>query len=217
MKKLLYAILIGMIIIGGIMVLAKGFEVDTFYHKNVRIEIYLGKQFDDKEMKQLAQDALQTNNVLVQKVELFGDMVAITVNEKDISNLNEKLEALNTKINEKYELQNNVEDILITHQPKAKLSSILKPYIAPAILATIFVLGYNVIRYRKLGILKVFARTFLPIALLEAVFASIVAIFQIPVGRYTLPIALFIYAAAVLAVTFQQEKELEAWKYEQEK
>ncbi|MBR1802949.1 MAG: hypothetical protein IJ777_03150 [Clostridia bacterium] len=215
MKKIIYAILICIILVGGIMIGSKGFNVDAVYSKSIKMELYLGKEFDNQEVKQIVQEVFGTSSVLIQKVELFEDMVAITIREKDIENLDEKLESLNTKINEKYELQNKVEEITVVHQPKVRLSSIVKPYILPCSISGVIILAYSMIRFRNLGVWKIVAKYVINTAMIEATYFSLIAITRVPFNRLILPIGLVIYVATITAVTIAQEKKLAVWQFEQ--
>ena len=142
-------------------------------------------------------------------------MVAITIREKDIENLDEKLESLNTTINEKYELQNKVEEITVVHQPKVRLSSIVKPYILPCSISGVIILAYSMIRFRNLGVWKIVAKYVINTAMIEATYFSLIAITRVPFNRLILPIGLVIYVATITAVTIAQEKKLAVWQFEQ--
>lgn len=212
MKKIIYAVLICIIIAGGIVIGTMGLNTDITYSKSVRMDIYLGKTFENSDIKQIAKEVFGTDNILVQKVELFEDMVAITVKQKDIDNINESLESLNTKLNEKlnekYELENKVEDIAVTYQPKIRLSSIMKPYLVPCIISGIIILVYAAIRFRKIGTLKTIVKYIVAILGTEAIYLSIIAITRIPVNRFVIPVGLLIYIVAATLVTIMQEKKL---------
>ena len=138
-KKIFYIILVCIIIAGAVIIGTQGLEVDIVYSKNVRIDIYLGKTFENNDIRQIAQEVFETDRVLIQQVELYGDMVSITVKEENAQNIDEKLEKLNTKINEKYELENKVDNLTVTHQPKVRLSSIISPYIWPFAISAIII------------------------------------------------------------------------------
>ena len=153
-NKIIYAITVCIIIIGAIIIATMGLKADVKYSKNVRIDVYLGKNFENKDIKELAQEVFGKDRTLVQKVEYYGDMASITIKQENSENMDEKLEQLKNKINEKYELEIETKDMNVTHQPKIKLSSILKPYIIPLSISSIIIIAYVMIRFRKLGILK---------------------------------------------------------------
>lgn len=217
MKKCMYVILIIITIIGAIIIGINGFNVDIIYGKNVRIDIFLGKEFNNEDIKQIAQEVFETNNVLVQKMEYYGDIASITVKEQDEETINEKLKTINDKINEKYGLEGKVEDIKVTHYSNAKLSSILNPYIWPIAISAIIILIYALIRYRKLNFAKVALEYILNIALTEGAYVGIIAITRVPINKIIIPIALLIYVLAVTITTILKEKELAELKLKQEK
>ncbi len=212
-KKIIYGILIVIIIAGIVIVATQGLRADIIYSKNVRIDIYLGKDFENNDIKQIAQEVFGYDRVLIQKVELYGDMVSITIPDNNEENLDEKVEQLNSKINEKYELENTVdEDITVTHQPKIRLSSILTPYIWPLAISALIILVYIIVRYRKIGIFRTIAFYAVTIFASEAVFLSVLAIAQIPVNRLVMPIGLLIYVVVLTIVTAIKEKQYAKFK-----
>ena len=216
-KKIIYGILICIIIAGAVIIGVKGLEVDIAYSKNVRIDVYLGKTFENEDMKQIAQEVFGDNRILIQKVEYYEDMASITIKQENAENMDEKLEELNTKINEKYDLENSVEDIQVTYQPKIKLSSILAPYIVPLMISSIIILIYIIVRYRKIGIIKTVAFYALVIFAVEALFLSILAIARIPVNRLVMPIGLSLYVICVTSITAMKEKQLASFREEEQK
>ena len=204
-KEIIYGLAILLIIVGGIMIATLGLKADITYSKNVRIDVYLGKTFENEDMKQIANEVFGKDRILVQKIEQYGDMVSITITQKAAENVDEKVKELNEKINAKYELENKAEDIVIVNQPKIKLSSVLLPYIAPLIVSSIIVLIYVAIRFRKMGIFKILVNYIFCIVASEAVFLSILAIARIPINRAVMPIGLIIYIVTITIVTAVKE------------
>lgn len=208
MKKIVYAILACIIIIGAVITLTIGLKADIIYSKNAEIDIYVGKTIDLKEVKQIAKEVFPNERVIVQKIELFEDMVSITVAEKSDADLKEKVEQLNTKINEKYGTENKVEDIDIVHNPKIKLSSVIKPYIVPITVSIIIILIYVAIRYKKLGIFKIIIQYILYTGAVEAIFLSILAMIRFPINRLVIPIGLLLYMTTITVLGFMNERKL---------
>jgi len=211
-KAIIYAIMILIIIAGGIIIGVKGLEADIAYSKNIRIDVYLGKTFNNEDIKQITEEIFNNGKVLVQKVEYYEDMASITVSQENVGNVDEKVKQLNTKLNEKYELENKVEDITVTYQPKIKLSSILQPYLLPIAISSFIILAYALIRFRKIGIFKTFFLYVLSILAAEALFLSILAIARIPVNRLVMPIGLLIYIIVITVITVIQEKKYQKQK-----
>lgn len=206
-NKIIYVVTVCIIIIGAIIIATMGLKADVKYSKNVRIDVYLGKNFENKDIKELAQEVFGKDRTLVQKVEYYGDMASITIKQENSENMDEKLEQLKNKINEKYELEIETKDMKVTYQPKIKLSSILKPYIIPLSISSIIIIAYVMIRFRKLGILKTISIYALYILASQAVFLGILAIARVPIGRIIMPSSLLIYVVTITIVTAVQEKK----------
>lgn len=216
-KKIIYLILVLIILVGATLIETIGLKADIMYSKNIQLSIYMGKTFDNKEIKEIAKEVFDNRKVVVQKVELYGDMVSITVEDKNIENVDEKIEQLNKKINEKYKLKNKVEDIDVNYQAKTKLSSLLNPYVLPVIISIILILAYALIRFRKLEILKVVLDYIIAIFVPEAIYLSLLAICRVPINSIVIPVGLIIYIASITTMTIIKEKELEKYKLESSK
>ena len=208
MKKVIYAILICIIVAGAIIIGTLGLKADIIYSKNAQIDVYIGKEVNVKDIQAITKEVFPNDRVIIQKVELFNDMVSIIIPEKSDEELSEKVEQLNTKINEKYGIENKTEDLTITHNPKIKLSSIIKPYILPMAIGTVLVLIFVAIRYHKLGSWKTLASYILAIAAVEAVFLSVIAIARFPIKRLIIPIGLLLDIITITVLGFRNESEL---------
>ena len=218
MKKVIYAILICLIIAGIVVIATVGLKADIIYSKNVQIDIYIGQTFHREDIKDIVNEVFPKERVLIQEIELFQDMVAITLPDtRSEDELNAKVEELNTKINEKYGIENKVEDITITHNPKIKLSSVLIPYLLPCGIGLVIILIFVGIRYRKLGVIRMLARYILSLGVAELALLSILAIARIPINRLVMPIALLLGIVVLIVLGFSNEKRLAQAKVEQEK
>lgn len=206
-KKVFYAILICIIIAGGIVIGTMKLKSDIVYSKNVRIDVYLGKEYNRNEVEQIAKEVFETNRILIKQVEYYGDMFSLTISQ-DVENIDGKVETLKDKINEKYQTEMKKEDIIVTYQPRIPLSSIIIPYIAPIAISMVIILVYTIIRFRKVGILKTIVLYVLTILATEAVYLSILAICRIPINRFVTPIGLAIYVIVLTIITANQEKKL---------
>lgn len=111
------------------------------YSEHTEIDIYIGKQFDSNEIKNIASEELQSKTISINKVEVYEDMVCIKV-KGEVSS--EQIEKLNTKINEKYGTENKTEDIVITKVPKVKCIDLIKSYIWPVIISIVIIIIYMV-------------------------------------------------------------------------
>lgn len=208
MKKVVYIILACIIIIGTVITTTMGLKADLIYSKNAEIDIYIGKQVNKEEINDIVKEVFSEKKVIVQQIELFEDMVSITIPEKSDEELKTQIEQLNTKINEKYGTENKAEDIKVIHNSKIKLSSIIKPYIVPIAISALVILVYVIVRYRKLGILKTIVSYILTVGAVEAVFLSIIAITRFPINRLVIPIGLLLYITTITILGFLNENKL---------
>lgn len=211
-KKIIYGILILTIIVGATLIATIGLNLSIEYNENTKIYVYIGKKFENKEIKQIASEVFKTNKVTVRKVEVYEDMACITTEKQNSENLNERIEELNTKINEKYELENKTEDIVTKNEPKIKVYTIVKPYIWPVIISSVIIIICSAIIFRKIGIIKTIITYILSILGSQALYMSIIAIARIPVDKYTMPIALIVHMIAITATTIIKQKQLENYK-----
>lgn len=215
MKKLIYAILACIIIAGVVITLTIGLKVDLIYSKNAEIDIYVEKVVNIEEIRAIAKEVFPNEKVMVNQIELFEDMVAITVTDRADENLKDQIEQLKTKINEKYGSDIETADITIIHNPKVKLSSIIKPYIAPIAISAVIILVYVIVRYRKLGIIKTALSYLLYTGAVQAVFFGVLAISRFPINRFVVPVVLMLYIITITALSFKNEKKLENMKVEE--
>ena len=209
LKKISYVILIAIIIAGGVMVGIKGFNKDIHYKDNATIYVSVGKEFSIKEMRDIAKEVFGNQRVLVQVVELYKDMVSFTVEEKSDEELAPKVEELNKKINEKYGLENKVENISIVHSPKVRLRDIISPYIWPVGICTTLVFVYAMIRYRKLGAFRTLGKYIVGVLGIELLYLSLIALTRLPINQLVIPVGLLLYTLAIIIVTVKREIKLE--------
>lgn len=204
-NKKIMIIIIAIILIAGVaMTLIKGLKFDLKYEKAQRIQLYLEQEVSDKEIKQITDEVFGEQEVIIQKVELYRDTVAIT--SKEITE--EQKNNLITKVNEKYGLELDAEETEITNIPHTRGRDIVKPFIKPFIISSIIVLAYIAIRYYKLSSGKVVVHAIAIVALSQAVLLSIMAIARISVGRLTIPMVLAVYMLSLVGVTSKFEKQL---------
>lgn len=202
--KIIVAIIILIIVVGAAVIGTKGFNFDLRNQASQMAKIYIKSQFEIEDMRQITNEVFGKEPVLIQKVEVYEDQVAIIT--KEITD--EQKTSLTEKINEKYELDLKSEDIEIQNIPHTRLRDLIKPYILPLIISTIAILLYTTIRFHKLGICKTILRTGGIVLLTEIILFALIAITRFPVGRYTLPLVLFTYLITMLIVTIELENKL---------
>lgn len=203
-NKILY-ILIAIIIIAGIVVgCTAKFKFSLAYDDSNRIEVYLGKDYTKTDVEAIAKEVFGTNDVLIQKIEFFNDSVSITVRESN----DEQLNNLVTKINEKYETSLTTDDLTIVEIPHYRGRDLIANYVLPVAIAAAIIIVYELIRYRKIGKVKVVAKLILWPLVIEALYLSILAIVRIPISYYTLPLGIILAVLTLTVITYKNEKKL---------
>ena len=211
MKKIAQIILICLVLAGIIVIATLGFNVGVRYGENTQININIGKEFDSKDIKNIAKEVFGNQSVIVEYVEIYKDVVQITV--KDATD--EQIAELNNKINEKYELSNDLSnaDVLVARNANTRLRDLVMPYILPISISAAIIVIYEVIRFRKLGVWKVLYEAILAIIAPQAVLFSIYAIARIPVNRLTAAISIALYMLSVfkgIEIFLEQKQEKNA-------
>lgn len=193
MKKNHYIILFSLIVVISIIIVCiKGFNVRLEYAENTSVTINIGKEFNVEDIKSIANEVFEKKEVIVQQVEVYKDVVQITV--KDVSD--EQLENLKTKINEKYELDRQVSDFRIEKKANTRLRDIVSHYILPVAISFVIIHVYELIRFRKLGNLDVIRITILPVIISQIALACVYAICRIPIGKEATILSMAIYCIA---------------------
>lgn len=206
MKKVIQILLICLMIAGIVVIATLGFNVGLKYSENTQINIAIEKEFNIEDIQKIADEVFGNNKAIVQVVELYEDMIQITVKEAS----QEQIENLNTKINEKYELENEVSDFLITNNANTKLRDLVKPYILPIVISVIIILVYEMIRFNKLGIWRVLYKSGMIIIAPQAILFSVYAITRLPINRLTAIISLALYIASIfcgIAILLKENDE----------
>ena len=190
MKKIIQIVLMCLIIAGVIIVATIGFNVGTKYSETTQISIKIGKEFDLKDIKAITNEVFEKQNTQIQYVELYKDMVQITVKEAS----EEQIKTLNEKI----EISNELSNVLVTRQSNVRLRDIVKPYIVPVAIVSAITIVYVMIAFRKLGIWQVLYNTLMNMVAPQAIFAGFYEVTRIPVNRLTVVIAILIYIASIM-------------------
>ena len=209
MKKTVLILLICLIFAGTVIVCFKGFNVGLPYKSNINISVYIGKKIEDKDMQEITKEIFKGKQATVQKVELFEDMISIVTEEMSEEELNEKKTELINKLNEKYDIEIKDEEIEIVHNPKVRLSSLIKRYILPFGISTVAIVIYQMIRFKKLGVTKILLTTIIILMLIGLTYASLIAITRMPINKLTIPVGMVIYIITIIVLNMKYEKKLE--------
>ncbi len=210
--KIIALLLAIIIIVGAIVTLTIGLNFNLRYQETKKIQLYLEKDFEISDIKKITDEVLPNQDVIIQKVEVYEDSVSII--STDITE-EQKINLID-KINEKYEIELSADNTEITTIPHTRGRDIIRPYVVPFIIATVIILVYMAIRYRKLGMIKTIVKTAFLLVIAQAVLLSVIAIIRIPIGRVTIPLVLVVYVLSLLGVTNYFEKGLKEKKKEEE-
>lgn len=202
--KILVALIAIILVVGTIMIFTKGLAFELQYQEAKKVEINLGKEFEEKDVRAITNEVFEKQEVKIQAIEVYKDAISITTTEIT----EEQKTELITKLNEKYETELNAEDIEIETIPHTRGRDIVKPYIIPFVIITIIVLGYLVIRYKKLNSFEVLTQSIGIIVLAQLVLLGIMAITRMPIGRFTIPSVLLVYMLSTFICTSKLDRDL---------
>lgn len=209
MKKVILAVLICIILAGIVVIATIGVKADIIYSKNVQLNVYLNKTFEDSDIKQILQQVFQNERFIMKDVEIFKDEFTLLLKDnRTEEELNTKVQELVQKLNEKYELELKEENIEIMHNPKVKLSSIILPYVVPIAISMIILFVYVGIRYKKLGTVKIIFTYLISIIALEMLLISIIAITRYQINQLIVPLALLLLIVEITILGLINEKKL---------
>lgn len=211
-NKVLIVLTALIVVLGIVITVVMGFNFDLKYQQAKKVELHINKEFAISDIKQITNEVLSKNGVIVQKVEMFEDTASIIA--KDITD--EQKSNLITKINEKYGTEISAENTEIAIVPHTRGRDIVKPYIAPFLISVAIILCYMAIRYYKLNCIKVLLETIGVLVLAQILLFSVIAITRIPIGRLTIPLMILVYILSLLGITNKYEKDLATKKAEQE-
>lgn len=210
--KIVMSLIAILIIAGIIVILTAGLNFDLRYQEAKQIELYLEKDYEISDIKEITDEVLQNQSVILQKVEVYEDTVSIVA--KEITE-EQKTNIIN-KVNEKYGIELSADSIEITSLPKTRGRDIIKSYVSPFAIATLIILIYMAIRYYKLGMIKTIGKVAGLLVITQAVLLSMIAITRIPIGRTTIPMVLGVYVLSLIGITVNMEKKLKEKKKEEE-
>ena len=213
-KTKIIAIIIAIIIIAGIAVTATiGLNYDLRYQSAQKIELYIEKDFNNSDIKNIVNEVMPNTPVIIQKVEVFEDTVSITA--KEITD--EQKQNIISKVNEKYGTNLSADSTEIDSISNTRGRDLVKPYIFGFVMSILIILIYIAVRYMNLGVLKTLGQTILALVLTQTVLLSVIAITRIPVGRLTMPIVVAVYLLTLIGLTTKFEKDLATNKQEKKK
>ena len=197
-SKILCVILVIIFIAAIISTAIRGLNVSIEYAEGTSVVFDLGKQYDKKDIKQIAKEIWPNESIFVQKVEVYDESVLIKASQVN----DEQLDNLATKINEKYGLELKKEDFTILYNSNNKIRDIVKPYIIPLIIATALIVVYYSIRFKGV---KEILEFLLSLVAVEGIIYSIYALAMLPINIITMPIVMIAYGLVTIFVTLKNE------------
>lgn len=175
-------------------------KLNEKYNITQTIRVKIGEEYTVEDVQAIAKEVFGKDDIKVEKEQdntayATIDVNLITEQERD---------ALNSKINEKYNLSNEASSIsvsniiTVSNIPRVRIIDMAKQYLVYTLIATALVLVYFVIRYNKLGIKKIIIEFFATVILAEVLFTSIITIIRLPINKLFI-IALFAIYMLMLA------------------
>ncbi len=203
--KILVVLIAIILVLGAIMIFTKGLAFELRYQDSKKVEINLGKTFEEQDIKEITKEVFGNQPVRIQEIEVYKDAVSITTTE-----ITEEQKAdLVTKLNEKYVIELKAEDITIEEVAHVRGRDIIKPYLIPFTIVTAIVLVCLVIRYNKLNVFEVLTQSIGIIVLAQLVLLCIMAITRMPIGIFTIPTVLVVYMLSTYICTTRFDEDLE--------
>ena len=203
--KILIALIAIILIAGTVMIFTKGLAFELKYQYSQKVELNIGKTFEEKDIKNITNDVFGKQPVMIQAIEVYKDAISITTTQIT----DEQKTELVTKINEKYGTEISADDVTIEDIAHIRGRDIIKPYIMPFSIATVIILAYLAIRYNKLNSLKVLLQTAGIIVLSQLVLLGIMAITRMGIGEVTIPAILVVYVLSTYICTRKFDTDLE--------
>ena len=200
-QKIIGIIIIAIILAGISVICTTGFNLSMVYSNNVRVDAYIGKDFNLSDIKVIADEIFEGEKVL-QTADLTEDYVVLTVKEAS----EEQVNNFKTKLTEKYSISENMQNVKTTEIPSINVIDVMKPYIFPIGLITIIVAIYLGVRYRKENPLKICAKVVSSLIIVEAIYFSIIAITRIPFNDLIMPIGVLVYIVSLMVLVKQIKK-----------
>lgn len=211
--KIMVALIAIIVLVGACIIGIKGLAFELRKQNAKKIEVNIGKQFEEKDIKEITNEVFGKQPVIIETIEVYKDAVSITTTEIT----EEQKNNLITKINEKYVTELETGNIKIEQKAHVRGRDIINPYIKPFIIVSIIVLAYLVIRYKKLNSIKVLGQSIGIIVLAQVVLLGIMAITRMPIGKFTVPTVLIVYILSTYICTAKFQEDLEKIEIEEVK
>ena len=211
-NKIIYllAIILIIIVAGLVMLFTKGMNYDLVYGENTSIELYLQTEFEFSDIKNIITEVFGNKTKIRQINNLDYDILIITKSASD-----EQLDSLISKVNEKYGLNLEKSELIITNNAQISSKDLISPYILPVCISFLVIVAYLIIRYKKLGIFNVLLYSILTVVCIQLLILSIYAIARLPINYYTMPISMLLYIISIIVLSGKFENDLKKIREEE--
>ena len=202
-NKIVLIICAVIILIGLVMLFAKGFNKEGYYTANKKIEVYIEKGYEKEDIVNIAKESFPGREIIFEEVEKLTQVAAIRL--KDATE--EEIHEYEHKLLEKYEIAEEDFQIFEIDMPTTRIKTFIEPYSFSVILVTCLSLVYMVLRNIKNGkTIESVIKLIITLILAIGIYFSIILIFRMPFGTYTMPLALTVYTATLLASVYVIQK-----------
>ncbi|MBR6033397.1 MAG: hypothetical protein IKP28_01400 [Clostridia bacterium] len=208
MNKLKVIVVAAVLIVAAIITVAVNpFKFNVNYSKNVRLEVYIEKDFEINDILSIVNSIYTNDDVIVRKAGALEKTASITL--RDFTE--EQNEKLISQLNEKYELKLTSEDIEIYYNSNVKGRDLIKPYIVATAIAGVLILAFFGVRYRKIGLAKSVGGTIAVVCLTQLLYTFLINIFGMYINEATIVVGITIGILCLmyLVATFEKLKAKE--------
>jgi len=212
-NKLIYGIMALIVILGIIAIYVFRLNFTLTYGQNIKLNVYIGKEYNEEDIKSIAEEVFKTKEIVYQEIERFNEAVSITLKEAS----DEQIQDLANKIKEKYELETAEGLVQASTIGHLRGRDIVKPYIIPMAITTAVILAYVGIRYTNLGVYKTIFTMLARLIFAEGIYLSIIGIARLPIGIYTMPVAIGIYVLITMITVAGYQRKVEEVKVKENK
>ncbi len=205
-KLIIVLIALIIIIAGTVIKIKNGMNYIIKWKKSVSIAFHIHEaKVEKNDLKGILNESFPGSKYIIQNLDDEEDDYLITIDKEQITD--EEKNAFVEKVNSKYETEVKAEEIETVYNNPVKLFDIVKPYIIPVLITAVIIAAYFILRYKKVGALNIIENLLYGIIMPEWLYLSILSLFRIPIGYYTLPIAILIYLISIIVLINVFEKQ----------
>lgn len=206
MKKniLKIGIILAVIAIGIAIILLTRFQFSLYYKQNVRIEIYLGKEFRTEEVMLQVKEILPEQELIIETAGVFKDTISITTT----TITDEQVSQIIDKLNETYETELSAEaDTQVIYNSNIRGRDIFMPYLViSSIAAGITIAIITIIYGKKVGIIRTIVTSLLVTVMGQFFYFVMLSLMGIEINRMISSTAVAIFIASMVYLISQFEK-----------